>query len=89
MGKLKPGAEYIYTYQDGTVYQREKGTLNEEAIGWNYDPRSEDGKPLVDEIRDAKLWGNIRREAKVNPLLKEALDRVIMIYHLSKNDGKK
>ena len=88
MGKLKPGAEYIYTRRDGIVYQRERETLDEEAIGWDYDPRTEDGKPLVDHIRNAKLWGDIHRAAKTDPLLKEALERAIMIYHLSKKDGK-
>ena len=89
MGKLKPGVEYIYTRREGIVYQREDDSLDEEAVGWDYDPRTEDGRPLIDDLRDSKLWGEIRREAKINPLLKEALDRAIMIYHLSKKDGKK
>ena len=88
MGKLKPGAEYIYTRRDGTVYQQEQGSLDEEAVGWDYDPRTEDGKPLIDQIRNAKLWGEIHRADKTNPLLQEALERAIMIYHLSKKDGK-
>jgi hypothetical protein len=40
--------------------------------------------PLVDHIREDKLWGEIRRAAKTNPALQEALDRVIIIYQLSK-----
>jgi len=88
MGKLKPGAEYVYTRRDNTVYQRERGTYTEEIIGWDYDPRTEDGRPLCDHIMDAKLWGNIKKAAKTNPLLKEALERAIMIYHLSEKNGK-
>lgn len=88
MGRLKPGAEYTYTRREGIVYQREKDSLDEEAIGWDYDPRTTDGKPLIDQIRNAKLWGDIHRAAKTNPLLQEALERAIMIYHLSKKDGK-
>ncbi len=88
MGNLKPGAEYIYTRKGSVVFQREKGSLKEEAIGWDYDPRTSDGRPLVDHIKDSKLWGEIHRAAKTNPLLQEALDRAIMIYHLSKKDGK-
>jgi hypothetical protein len=34
---------------------------------------------------DDKLWGEIRREAKTNMTLQKALDRVIMIYKLSKD----
>ena len=89
MGKLKPGVKYSYTRREGIVYQREDDSLDEEAVGWEYDPRTENGQPLIDDLRDAKLWSEIRRNAKTNPLLKEALDRAIMIYHLSKKDGKK
>lgn len=88
MGKLKPGATYIYERVDNTVYAREFGSLDREAIGWDYDPRTEDGKPLIDNIRDDKLWGEIRREAKSNPLLQEALDRAKVIYELSKKDDR-
>jgi hypothetical protein len=91
MGKLKPDATYIYERVDGTVYQREIGAepLSREAIGWDYDPRTEDGRPVIDHLRDSQLWGEIRRAAKTNPVLQDALDRVKIIYELSKEDGKK
>jgi hypothetical protein len=91
MGKLTPGATYIYERVDGTIYQRESGShpSTREAIGWDYDPRTEDGKPLIDQLKDQKLWGEIRKAAKTNPLLQDALDRVKIIYELSKEDGKK
>jgi hypothetical protein len=91
MGKLKPDATYIYERVDGTVYQREIGAepLSREAIGWDYDPRTEDGRPVIDHLRDSQLWGEIRRAAKTNPVLQDALDRVKIIYELSKDDGKK
>ena len=89
MGNLKTGATYVYERVDGTVYQREIGSdpLSREAIGWDYDPRTEDGRPLHDHMMDSKLWGEIRRAAKENPLLQEALDRVKIIYELSKKDN--
>jgi hypothetical protein len=37
-------------------------------------------------MREDKLWGNIRREARDNPALQDALDRAIMIYNLSKTN---
>jgi len=86
MGNLKPGASYRYRLDRGTVYAQDKDTLDEEAIGWEYDSRTEDGRPLIDHIRDDKLWGDIRRAAKTNPLLQEALDRAKIIYELSKKD---
>jgi hypothetical protein len=88
MGKLKPDTKYIYERNGPTVYAREFGSdpLSREAVGWEYDPRTEDGRPLRNHIMDSKLWGEIRRAAKDNPLLQEALDRAIMIYHLSKKE---
>ena len=38
-----------------------------------------------DQIREDKLWGEIRRMAPTNPALQKALDRAIMIYRLSKD----
>jgi hypothetical protein len=87
MGSLKPGVTYIYERNGGTVYAREAGAdpNTRVEVGYNYDPRTEDGRPLFDHIQDSKLWGEIRREAKTNPTLQKALDRVIMIYKLSKD----
>lgn len=88
MGSLKPNARYIYERVDGTVYAREFGSTDREAIGWNYDPRTKDGRPLVEHIRESKLWGEIFRAAETNPLLQEALDRVKILYELSKKDAE-
>jgi hypothetical protein len=98
MGNLKPGASYIYERADGVTYAREIGAdiSTREAIGWqydptipNFDPRTEDGRPLYDHITDSKLWGDIRRAAKTNPALQTALDNVKIMYHLSKDNGTK
>jgi hypothetical protein len=87
MGSLKPGATYIYERDKGSVYAREIGAdpSTRKEIGYNYDSRTSDGRPLHDHIMDSKLWGEIRREAKTNPTLQSALDRAIMIYRLSKD----
>jgi hypothetical protein len=88
MGQLKPGATYIYERVDGVVYAREAGEIERTEIGRTYDPRTSDGRPLHDHIMDSKLWGNIHRAAKTNPLLQDALDRAKIIYELSKKDGQ-
>jgi hypothetical protein len=87
MGSLKPGATYIYERNGGTVYARESGAdpSTRKEIGWDYDPRTNDGRPLFEHIQESKLWGEIHREAKTNPALQKALDRAIMIYKLSKD----
>ena len=82
MGQLKPGATYIYERDGDTVFRRESGALDREVVG--YDARMNDGRPLVDHIREEKLWGQIRQAARTNPTLQDALERAIMIYQLSK-----
>jgi hypothetical protein len=84
MGKLKPGAAIIYESPDGgdTVYGRYAGTNDRWMVG-----QSANAKDRLDAIKEDKLWGEIRRAAKSNDLLREALERAIMIYHLSKKDG--
>jgi len=93
MGSLTPGAEYIYERNGDEIYAREVGApiQSRKLIGYRYemdntpDPRTSDGRPLIQHIRDDKLWGAIRREAQTNPALQKALDRAIMIYRLSKD----
>jgi hypothetical protein len=86
MGSLKPDAEIIYESPDGgeTVYARYQGETDRWMVG-----QSTKAKSLIEELKDQKLWGEIHRAAKSNPLLQDALDRAIMIYHLSKDHGKK
>lgn len=93
MGTLKEGAKYIYERDNGVVYAREFGAdpSTRQVHGWdyrpedpNFDPRTGDGRPLHDHLMESKMWGEIHRMAKTNSTLQKALDRVIMIYKLSK-----
>lgn len=86
MGTLKPGATYIYERVHNITYAREFGKTERKEIGRDYDPRTNDGRPLHDHILEEKMWGEIRRDAKTNPALQKALDRAIMIYRLSKDN---
>ena len=97
MGSLKPGATYIYERQGGTVYAREFGAPPDErfAIGWDWEPENNPARVRgvnqdygKNELEDHKLWVEIRLAAKRNPALQEAVDRVKILYHLSKKDGK-
>jgi hypothetical protein len=93
MGNLKPGATYIYERNGEEIYAREPGqpVSERKLIGYQYeidnkpDPRTDDGRPLIEHIREDKMWGEIRRMAKTNPTLQTALNRAIMIYKLSKD----
>ncbi len=77
MGKLRPGATYIYEHADGVTYAREFGSTERVEIG-----RTIQRQELDQELNDAKFWGDIRRAARQDPALQEALDRAIMIYRL-------
>jgi hypothetical protein len=78
MGNLKPGAKYIYEKADGITYAREFGAPHNDRfeIGRDYE------RFLKDELR---LWEEIVREGRTNEALQNALDRVKILYHLSKN----
>lgn len=93
MGRLKPGVTYIHERVGSVVYSREFGSdpSTRQVVGWDYnkhdpkfDPRTSDGRPLIDQMQEDKMWGEIRREARTNVTLQKALDRAIMIYKLSK-----
>lgn len=86
MGQLTPGATYIYERNGDTVFRREFGQTEREVVGYDY--RTADGRPLAEHMKEDKLWGNIRRAASTNPALQDALDRAIIIYNLSKQNGQ-
>ena len=88
MGTLTPGATYIYERNGEEIYAREAGKTERIMIGYQYenkvDPRTNDGRPLHEHLKEDKLWGEIRRAAKTNKALQSVLDRAILVYHLSK-----
>jgi hypothetical protein len=100
-GTLKPGATYIYERVGNEVYARESGAdpADRTLVGYDYDPitghkvdydsRTSDGRPIHDHIMEDKMWGEIRRAARTNLTLQDALERAIMIYQLSKSDERK
>jgi hypothetical protein len=88
MGSLTPGATYIYERNGEEIYAREAGKTERTMIGYQYenkpDPRTNDGRPLYEHMKEDKLWGEIRRAARTNKALQEAMERVKLVYHLSK-----
>ena len=102
MGSLKPDTKYIYERSDGIVYAREFGAdpSTRQVVGYesgreydpvsghkiDYDKRTPDGRPLHEHLMEDKMWGEIRREARTNPTLQDALERAIMIYKLTKTN---
>ena len=94
MGQLKPGARLIYERDGNTVYARAAGTdpSTRVEVGYDFDAYEERRdadiragmKKRRDDIMEDQLWGNIRRAARANPTLQDALDQAIMLYHLTK-----
>jgi hypothetical protein len=90
MGSLKPGATYIYERVGSTVYAREAGAdpATRKTIGYSCESQND---PYYKNIaRNYFLeieWAAILKEAENNPALQFALDRVILVYHLSKDHG--
>jgi hypothetical protein len=76
--------KYIYESPDkgGTIYRRKFGETERELYRV-----SDEVSDKLAEIREDELWGEIRRAAKSNKVLQDALERAILIYHLSKEHG--
>ena len=74
---------YIYESPDGgdTVYCRPFGSDPSERTLHSISERK---KSLIDDLRNQKLWGDIHRAAKSDPVLQEMLDKIV-IYHQLKN----
>ena len=93
MGTLTPGATYIYERNGDTVYARESGAdpSTRKEIGWDYAPNRWDHlerQERLSTLRNDQLWHKIRLAARSNVTLQDALDRVVELYHLSKDHGQ-
>lgn len=89
MGAPDPNIKHIYEKANGVVYAREFGAdpSTRTEIGCNYDPRTYDGRPLHDHIKEDKMWSEIRRMSRTNSSLQRALEQCIILYQLIKNNG--
>jgi hypothetical protein len=81
---LIPSASIEYETVNGITYAVQEGLKTE--IGYQFDSRTSDGRPVIDHIRDNQLWGDIRRKATTHPALKIELERLIMFYQLIKTE---
>lgn len=77
MGTLTPGATYIYEKVNGVTYAREIGSTERHIIGYDADA-------LINPAND--IFRDIVKESVTNPALQKALERVILLYRLSKDN---
>jgi hypothetical protein len=85
MGSLTPGATYNYEYEDGVVYATESGVGERKIIGYNHDSFT---NSVILEYELETVWKGIIKESQTNITLQKALERVKILYHLSKDNGK-
>ena len=81
MGRLKPGASYIYESPDGglTTYAREIGAPIESRVMIG---QSWEAKELVEQ----RLWNDIYKHRSQNTALQSAVEQCIIIYKLSEEN---
>ena len=85
MGSLKPGATYIYERNDGIIYAREHGADPATRFVVGYESGQDyDTVQALTGIKEDRLWNEIRQATRTNPALQEAMNRVKVLYELSK-----
>jgi hypothetical protein len=83
---IKPGVKYIYERNGEEIYAREVGKSQRTMIGKYTDPFNEN---LTINYELENTWKDILKESRTNPTLQEAMERVKILYHLSKDHGQK
>lgn len=83
---IKPDVTYIYERNGEKIYAREVGKPERTMIGKYTDPFNEN---LTINYELENTWKDILRESRTNPTLQQAMERVKILYHLSKDHGQK
>lgn len=80
MGRLKPGATYVYERVDNRIYAREIGQTDREMVGWTHTPDSLADRGLRSEINQVLLM------CETDPVMNELLEQLLIMYNLKKNN---
>jgi hypothetical protein len=81
MSQLEPGAAYVYEREGGRVYARRIGQTERILIGEDF---LEDIQARRTAL--AQEWEPIVYAAEQNPALQEAIDRVKILYALTREE---
>lgn len=78
MGKLEPGATYIYESPDQghTVYARKQGSTEKILIGQSY---------YGLEQAEQRMWNEIYKNQHLNSTLQSQVEQCIITYKLTKD----
>lgn len=76
----------IFESPDGgkTVYEREAGSSDRQLTKESIKVRND----VIADMQESKMWGEIRRMAKTNPTMQDAVERVIVLYKLIKEEQR-
>ena len=80
MGRLKPGATYIYERDGKNIYARESGSLTRELIGYDY-PSESSVEEGLRRLKEEKLWIDILHYAKTNHMVHGQEPNVILTVY--------
>lgn len=82
MGKLKPGATYIYESDGTRIYAREFGETERKIIGYAHGAEHrEQHKHYLNELN------NVVAMCEHDPAMKDLLDQLFVMYKLKKTNG--
>jgi hypothetical protein len=81
MSQLEPGATYVYEREGSRIYARRVGSTERTLIGEDF---LEDIQARRTAL--AQEWEPIVFAAEQNPALQEAIERVKILYELTKQE---
>jgi hypothetical protein len=82
MSQLEPGATYVYEREGGRIYARRVGSTERTLVGEDF---LEDIQARREKL--AREWEPIVYAAEQNPALQEAIDRVKILYALTREEN--
>ena len=81
MSQLEPGATYVYEREGSRIYARRMGSTERTLVGEDF---LEDIRARREKL--AQEWEPIVYAAEQNPALQEAIDRVKILYALTREE---
>ena len=84
MGSLTPNVKLIYERVGDTVYARREGAPERTIVGYDYHRDPLDHRNYMSTPKESQLWHDIRQAALEDKELEHALERVKILYYLSK-----
>jgi hypothetical protein len=81
MSQLEPGATYVYEREGSRIYARKMGQTERTLVGEDF---LEDIQARREKL--AREWEPIVYAAEQNPALQGAIERVKILYELSRQD---